>query len=77
VKKLLKLLAIIAGLLALLLIYLGYIGIISVDYDKLVQAIEGGLGSLGGAAQWITPIIASLPFAGTFIVGAVLGLKKG
>jgi uncharacterized membrane protein (Fun14 family) len=77
VKKLLKLLAVIAGLFALALIYLGYTGIIGVDYDKLTQAVSGLAHSLGGEAQWMSPIIASLPFAGTFILGTILGLKKG
>ena len=77
VKKLLKVLAVIAGLFAIALIYLGYTGIINVDYDKLTVAIEGIIGNLGGASEWIAPIVASLPFAGTFMVGAVIGLKKG
>ena len=77
VKKLLKLLAVIAGLFAVALIYLGYTGIISVNYQKLTEAIEGLMGGLGGASQWVSPIIANLPFAGSFVVGAALGLKKG
>ena len=77
IKKLLKILAVIAGLFALALIYLGYTGIISVNYEKLTEAIEGLMGDLGGASQWVSPIVANLPFAGSFLVGAALGLKKG
>lgn len=77
IKKLLKILAVIAGLFALALIYLGYTGIISVNYDKLTEAIEGLMGGLGTASQWVSPIVANLPFAGSFLVGAALGLKKG
>jgi uncharacterized membrane protein (Fun14 family) len=77
IKKLLKIIAVIVGLFAIALIYLGYTGIINVDYDKLTVAIKGIIGNLGGASEWITPIIASLPFAGTFMLGAVIGLKKG
>lgn len=77
VKKVLKILAVIAGLFALVLIYLGYADIISVNYGKLTEAIEGLMGGLGGASQLVSPIIASLPFAGSFLVGAALGLKKG
>jgi uncharacterized membrane protein (Fun14 family) len=77
VKKLLKVLAVIIGLFALALIYLGYTGIINVNYDKLTVAIEGIIGKLNGASALISPIIASLPFAGTFIIGAVIGFKKG
>jgi len=77
VKKVIKILAVIAGLFALVLIYLGYTDIISVNYTKLVEAVEGLMGGLGGASQLVSPIVASLPFAGSFLVGAALGLKKG
>lgn len=77
VKKVLKILALIAGLFALTLIYLGYTGIISVNYTNLAGAIGGLLGNLGGASQWLSPIIANLPFGGSFVVGATMGFKKG
>lgn len=77
VKKVLKILALIAGFFALVLIYLGYIGIIDVNYDKLIEMVEGLTGNVGAASEWLSPVIASLPFAGSFVVGTALGLKKG
>jgi len=77
VKKVLKILAVIAGLFALVLIYLGYTDIISVNYGKLTEAIEGLMSGIGEASQLVSPIIANLPFAGSFLVCAALGFKKG
>jgi uncharacterized membrane protein (Fun14 family) len=77
IKKVSKILAVIAGLFALALLYLGYTGIISVDYTKLTELIEEFLKSLGGASRLLSQITANLPFAGSFAVAAVLGLKKG
>jgi len=77
IKKVLKILAVVAGLFALALIYLAYIDIISVNYGKLTEAIERLLSGLGEASQLVSPIVANLPFAGSFLVGAALGLKKG
>jgi uncharacterized membrane protein (Fun14 family) len=77
IKKVVKIAAVIAGLFALALIYFGYTGVINVNYEKLTEATEGLIGDLSGASQWISPIIANLPFAGSFLAGAALGLKKG
>ena len=77
IKKIVKILAIIAGIFFLVLIYLGHMGIINVNYDKLTQLLEGLKGTVGGASQWLVPIIANLPFAGSFLFGVGLGLKKG
>lgn len=77
VKKVTKILAVIAGLLALALLYLGFQGIINVNYDKLSQMVEGFTGNLGQASSFLTPLIANLPFAGSFAVGAAIGLKVG
>ncbi|RJS93403.1 hypothetical protein CW705_01625 [Candidatus Bathyarchaeota archaeon] len=77
IKKLTKLVAAVIGTLALLLIYLGYEGIIAINYDVLIEKIQGLLGIVGEAPNIITPIISSLPFAGSFLAGAALGLKLG
>jgi len=77
VKKVLKILAVIAGISALALIYLGNSGIFNVNYQGLSEAVGGFTGNLGGASQWISTIIINLPFAGSFALGAALGLKKG
>jgi len=77
VKKLTKLIAALVGLMALLLIYLGYEGIITINYDKLIEKIQSLIGIVDQAPNVITPIISSLPFAGSFLAGAALGMKFG
>ena len=77
VKKLTKLIAVFIGLIALLLIYLGYQGVVSINYDRLAEALQGFLGAAGQVSTVLTPIVANLPFAGSFIAGTAVGLKLG
>jgi len=77
IKKMIKIAIVVMGIFAALLIYLEYEGIINVNYDKFAGLIERASGLSGEASQWILPIIAHLPFAGSFIVGAALGFKMG
>jgi uncharacterized membrane protein (Fun14 family) len=76
-KKLARLAAVVAGIFFVVLLYLAYVGIISINYDKLIEALRGFTGQAGGAATWVTPIAANLPFAATFMAGLGLGLKMG
>ena len=77
-KKLFKLALIIAGLIVITVTYLQWKGIVTVNYDKLVQAIEDFFKSMAGEASGIySNIIANLPFAGAFIGGFLIGLKMG
>lgn len=77
IKKITKLIAILAGILLLILLYLGSSGIIVIHYNKLAEAIKNAIGASGQFSDWFTPIISHLPFAGSFIVGLLLGLKIG
>jgi len=77
IKKVAKIIAVILGLLFLFLIYLGSTGIISVNYNKLTEAISKALPVIEQAPGLLTPIISHLPFAGSFMIGFILGLKKG
>jgi uncharacterized membrane protein (Fun14 family) len=77
VKKIAKIIAVLIGLGALLLIYLGYEGIIAINYDKLSQMIQNLMGTASQASIALTPIIANLPFAGSFIAGVAVGVKLG
>jgi uncharacterized membrane protein (Fun14 family) len=77
VKKLTKLVAVIIGLFAVVLIYLGYQGVISISYDRLAEMVQGLVGAAGQASSVLTPIVANLPFAGSFIAGIAVGLKLG
>ena len=77
VKKLTKMVAILAGGFAVLLIYLGYEDVISVNYDKLAKMLENLMGTASQTSNLLTPLIAHLPFAGSFIAGVAAGLKLG
>jgi len=77
IKKMMKLVAVIIGLFALALMYLGQSGIVNVNYDKLADAIKDLYGGTSNALTWLTPILANIPFAGTFIVGLLIGFKLG
>ena len=77
IKKIVKIIVIIFGLFFLILIYLGYIGVISVGYDRLAEALSGAIPLIEQAPGFLILIISNLPFAGSFIFGFTLGLKKG
>ncbi len=77
IKKVAKLIVVLIGIFLLALIYLSSQGILAVNYDKLFDAISDGLGGAGSAVGWLTPIIAHLPFAGSFLAGFFLGFKMG
>lgn len=76
-KKLSKLVLFLTGLFILALIYLSTQGVINVDYASLFNALSGLIGSAGSAFSWLVGVISLLPFAGSFIVGFLLGLKIG
>jgi uncharacterized membrane protein (Fun14 family) len=76
-KKLLKIVVIITGLFILALVYLSYKGILTVNYGELGNLISEAVGLTGQAPEWITPIIANLPFAGAFGLAFFLGFKTG
>ncbi|RLF23175.1 MAG: hypothetical protein DRN15_06895 [Thermoprotei archaeon] len=78
IKKLLKVLAIIAGLIFLMLLYLEYSGVIEVKYEKLYEWTSNIMQTLGTKLTGLeTHIVSHLPFASSFIVGLVIGFKKG
>jgi len=77
VKKVSKLVAVVVGLFLVALIYLGVKGIINVNYDALWSALADSLGLASSAFSWLVAVISLLPFAGSFIVGFLLGFKLG
>jgi uncharacterized membrane protein (Fun14 family) len=77
IKKVAKLIVVLIGIFLLALIYLSSQGILAVNYEKLSEAVSRGLSGAGEAVGWLTPIIAHLPFAGSFLVGFFLGFKLG
>ena len=76
IKKIIKIIAIILGLFSSAIIYLSYTDIISVNYSKLINLVTDSI-PLVNQAPFLTPIIANLPFAGSFGFGLTYGIKKG
>lgn len=76
-KKISKLVAIILGLILIGLVYLSTQGIISINFEALMKAMGGWLGLAGEGFSWLVGAISLLPFAGSFIVGFLLGFKMG
>jgi len=77
-KKISKLIIVLIGLFIIALLYLGTSGIIKINYDKLWTAVTGLFNSVGGTFSWFISIIISLlPFAGSFLVGFLIGFKLG
>jgi uncharacterized membrane protein (Fun14 family) len=76
-KKISKLIVIVLGLFIAALLYLGVQGIIGINYEALRTAIANSLGMVESAFSWIVELVSLLPFAGSFIVGFLLGLKLG
>jgi uncharacterized membrane protein (Fun14 family) len=74
-KKISKLIVIVLGLFIIVLLYLGVRGIISIN--ALWTALANSLGMAESAFSWIVGVISLLPFAGSFIVGFLLGFKLG
>jgi uncharacterized membrane protein (Fun14 family) len=76
-KKLSKLVLILTGLFILALIYLSARGIIDINYGSLWNGLADLLGWGETAFSWLIGVISILPFAGSFVVGFLLGLKLG
>jgi len=77
IKKISKLILILIGLFLIALLYLAARGIINIDYAALWNALKSLSGHTGQATSWLIGLISILPFAGSFIVGFLLGLKLG
>jgi uncharacterized membrane protein (Fun14 family) len=77
IKKISKLIVVLIGIFIIALLYLGTQGIISINYSALFNSLANALGMAGGAFSWLVGIISIIPFAGSFIVGFLLGFKLG
>jgi len=65
----------IIGIVFFLLMYLAYTRAVNLDFAELgatVSRFSGILATLG-----LTSLATSAPFAGSFVIGLVLGLKRG
>jgi len=77
IKKISKLIIFLIGLGLIALLYLSTQGVISINYVSLFEALKGAFGFAGQAASWLAGLVSILPFAGSFVVGFLLGLKLG
>lgn len=77
-KILLKVFVIMIGLFFLILLYLSYAGFIEINYEKVLSFTQGVFNSITlSEINLPTFLIANIPFAGSFVVGFILGLKVG
>jgi len=67
--------ALIIGIFVFLLMYMVYTKAINLDLDELGATITRLAGTL--APLGLTSLASSAPFVGSFVIGLVLGLKKG
>ena len=63
------------GVFAFLLLYMGYMNAINLNLDELVGTITKFADVLGPLG--FTALASSAPFVGSFVVGLVLGLRRG
>ena len=75
IRKVAKIAAVFLGIFLFSLISLAYVGAISVNYDDLTEVLSK-LAIPEQAAELLIPILANLPFAGSFTVAFLIGLKK-
>ena len=77
-KKLVKVVLLVLGVFTVGLLILAYYGIIAVNWDKLALLVERAIsGAQATAYSMQSFIIASIPFAGAFTAGFILGFKYG
>lgn len=76
-KKLSKLVLFLIGIFILALVYLSTQGIINISYGALWDSLSSLVGAAGSAFSWLVGVISLLPFAGSFVVGFLIGLKLG
>jgi uncharacterized membrane protein (Fun14 family) len=77
IKKISKLVVVLIGLFIIALVYLSTQGIININYQALLQASSKLIGEAPEAVSWLARIISVLPFAGSFVVGFLIGFKLG
>ncbi|MDH5376676.1 MAG: hypothetical protein OEW95_12845 [Candidatus Bathyarchaeota archaeon] len=63
------------GVFAFLLLYMAYTNAIDLNLDELVATITRFTDILGPLG--FTALASSTPFVGSFVVGLVLGLRRG
>ena len=74
-KKILKVVVVLAGLFVLGLLGLSYMGVVTVNFAVLEDVVRRGV---EGFVSWSPDVLAKVaPLSGGFVLGFILGLKKG
>lgn len=79
-KKAAKLAAVVMGLLFILVQFLAYKNVITLHWDAIGTAANHALDSgipQSAAQRFLNILTHNLPFGGSFLVGFMLGFKKG
>jgi len=77
-KKLVKVVLVVLGLFTVGFLALAYYGVVAVNWDKLALLVERAVyGAQATAYSVQSFIVASIPFAGAFTAGFILGFRYG
>lgn len=75
IRKVVKL-ALVIGLIVFSVIILAYTNIIDIDYNSLSDAMANFVNTINPALEVIAPLLASLPFIASLVVGFVIGFRR-
>lgn len=76
-KKMVKMLLVLVGLFFVALQYLAYTGFIEINYDKIMQSLQGLTKLFEGGFSLPAFLTANIPFTASFTAGFGIGLKMG
>ncbi len=75
IRKVIKV-ALILGIVVFSLMFLAYTNMIGIDYGGLVKMVSRFVSTINPALGLLTPLLTHLPFAGSLIIGLIIGFKK-
>ena len=75
IRKVVKL-ALVIGLIVFAVFLLAYTGIIDIDYSSLSDAAANFVNAINPALEVFAPLLASLPFIASLILGFVIGFRR-
>ena len=75
IRKVIKL-ALVIGLIVFAVFLLAYTDIIDIDYSSLSDAAANFVKSINPAVEVFAPLLASLPFIASLLLGFVIGFRR-
>ena len=75
-KRFAKVVAFLLGAVFIFLQLLAYYGVIQINYGALFSVVEKVFGGFESAG-FLASVFVNIPFSGSFVAGAYLGLKAG